>query len=142
MGVGPAHASRRERQWLPPERGTAARLAWVPPGTGRQVAHPGQARHQPPRRTKGKIECDVDDDGALSIPASLTDALTDLGIAGFPTVMVTRSAIGSTRTALGRVDLRIYGYAEVAVLIPGLISCTDDSECAGGKVCRDDKTCS
>ena len=91
--------------------------------------------------TNGKIECAVDDDGTLSIPPALTDKLMDLGVAGFPTVMVTRASLASTRTPLGRVDFRIYTYVETPVFIPGLISCTDDGECRAGQVCRDDKTC-
>ncbi|MET0342478.1 MAG: hypothetical protein ABW252_15850 [Polyangiales bacterium] len=140
-GVAPLTLSGGTAGGYPLERGKPLALAWNKPGASSKsriqvkldISHHGG--------TKGKIECDVDDDGALSIPASLTDALVDLGIAGFPTVMVTRSAIGSTSTALGRVDLRIYGYVETAVVIPGLVSCTDDSECGGGKTCRDDKSC-
>lgn len=91
--------------------------------------------------SKGQIECDVDDDGALTIPAALVTKLKDLGVAGFPTVMVTRSQRSSAATARGRVDLRIYSYVEQGIEIPGLVSCSEDGDCSGGKTCQDDKTC-
>lgn len=125
----------------PLETGKPLELKWLPP-TGNAVSrvqvkldisHHGG--------TKGKIECDVPDNGALAIPAELVDQLRDLGVAGFPTVMVTRSSVGSTMTSGGRVDLRIYSYVESPVEIPGVISCSEDSECRRGAVCRDDRTC-
>lgn len=92
--------------------------------------------------TKGKIECDVPDDGALTISADMVDALKALGVAGFPTVMVTRSSVGSVSTASGRIDLRVYTYVEQSIEIPGLVSCSEDGDCPSGQSCQDDKTCS
>jgi hypothetical protein len=92
--------------------------------------------------SKGKIECDVDDDGSFTIPAKLVDALTALGVAGFPSVSITRTSITSALTARGRIDLRLFSYFDRPVEVPGLVSCTgDDTECPTGKKCRDDKTC-
>ena len=125
----------------PVAKGKPLDLTWKSPGAASKsriqvkldISHHGG--------TKGKIECDVPDTGALSIPADLVGRLMDLGVAGFPTVMVTRSSIASAATSGGRVDLRIYSYIESPVEIPGVISCSEDTECRGGKICRDDKTC-
>ena len=125
----------------PLETGKPLDLKWIPAaGNGASriqvkldISHHGG--------TKGKIECDVPDTGSLAIPADLVDKLRNLGVAGFPTVMVTRSSVGSTITSGGRVDLRVYSYVESPVEIPGVISCSEDFECQRGKVCRDDKTC-
>ena len=47
--------------------------------------------------TKGQIECDTADSGSLTIGASLVTQLVNLGVAGFPTVRLTRSSVGSKR---------------------------------------------
>lgn len=91
--------------------------------------------------SKGKIECDVDDDGSFTIPAKLVDALTALGVAGFPSVSITRAAVTSVATTKGRVDLRLFSSSDRPVDVPGVESCGADTECATGKKCRDDKTC-
>lgn len=90
---------------------------------------------------KGKVECDVPDDGALSIPSSLIDQLLALGVAGYPTVIVTRSSVGSATVAFGRVDLNLTMYVEAPILIDGLVSCNGDEACPSGKTCQKDKTC-
>lgn len=91
--------------------------------------------------SKGKIECETEDSGALSIDASLLGALTDLGVAGFPTIVVTRRAIGEAATATGRVQLAVSSRVEVAVAIDGLVSCFDDSDCSEGQTCQTDLVC-
>lgn len=91
--------------------------------------------------SKGKVECDVADNGALSIAASLVDKLVALGVAGFPTIVVTREAVASTPTSAGRVDLRTYSYVERAIEIDGLVSCSSVDDCPTGHLCRDDLTC-
>lgn len=116
-------------------------LTWTPPGMPNisrvqvklDISHHGG--------TKGKIECDVDDDGSLEIPATMVTELLALGIAGFPTVAVTRSSVGSTTIAEGRIDLEIYSYVERAIEIEGLVSCTEDSQCGATGTCGDDKRC-
>jgi hypothetical protein len=124
----------------PLERGKGINLSWNAPKPGGNtriqikldISHHGG--------TNGKVECDVPDNGALAIPVGLTDKLLALGIAGFPTIMVTRSSLSSVTTRLGRVDLRIYEYVEPEIKIPGLVSCMSNEECPSGD-CLDDKTC-
>ncbi len=91
--------------------------------------------------SKGQIECDTTDSGSLTIPATLVTALLDLGVAGYPTVKVSRRATGSTTISAGRVDLVIYSQVEAAITIPGLVSCTDTEECPGEQTCQSDLTC-
>jgi hypothetical protein len=116
-------------------------LTWAPPGK------PGISRVQVKLDishhggTKGKIECDVDDDGSLEISAAMVTELLSLGIAGFPTVALTRSSVGSTTIPEGRVDLEVYSYVERAIEIEGLVSCTEDSQCGSMRTCGDDKRC-
>jgi hypothetical protein len=119
----------------------ALALTWTPPGKPNisrvqvklDISHHGG--------TKGKIECDVEDDGSLEIPATMVTELLSLGIAGFPTVALTRSSVGSTTIPEGRVDLEVYSYVERAIEIEGLVSCTENSQCGAMGTCGDDKRC-
>ncbi|HEX2673919.1 MAG TPA: hypothetical protein VHM25_23745 [Polyangiaceae bacterium] len=91
--------------------------------------------------SKGQIECDTDDSGSLSIGAALITKLLSLGVAGFPTVIVTRHTIGSTVIAPGRVELELSSTVEQGVTIEGLKSCTDKADCPDGQECQNDLTC-
>ncbi len=90
--------------------------------------------------SKGKITCRVPDTGSLEIPASQVDGLLSLGVAGFPTIIVTRVASARADGASG-VSLRVTSSVERAVEIPGLRSCTGNQECPAGQTCRADLTC-
>lgn len=91
--------------------------------------------------SKGQIECDTTDSGSLSIGAALVTKLLNLGVAGFPTVIVTRHTIGSTVIAPGRVELELSSTVEQGVTIDGLKSCTDKADCPSGQECQNDLTC-
>lgn len=90
---------------------------------------------------KGKIECDVDDTGSFVVPADMQSDLIALGVAGFPTVTVTRSAQGTAQLPGGRVRLRVYQYEERSVTVPGVVSCESEAQCQAGETCLDNKTC-
>ena len=91
--------------------------------------------------SKGMIECDVADNGATTIAASLMSSLLSLGVAGYPTIIVTRSTTGSASIEVGRVDLVVSAVVEQAVIIPGQVSCTEDTQCPTGKKCQSDFVC-
>jgi len=123
------------------ETGKSATLTWTAPkqsGLARikvklDISHHGG--------TKGKIECDTDDSGSLELTATLLDQLQALGVAGFPTVAVTRETSGSAPAEVGKVDLVINSRVEQEVVIPGLVSCNDDSDCPSGQTCQTDLRC-
>lgn len=91
--------------------------------------------------SKGMIECDQDDTGSLSIAASLVSELLGLGVAGFPTIIVTRAATSKARVGNGEVALVVASTTERAVTVPGLESCTGDEDCPDGETCQADLTC-
>ena len=91
--------------------------------------------------SKGMIECDTADAGSLELPGALITELLDLGVAGFPSIIVTRRSVGSAAIATGRVDLVISAKTEHFVDIEGVTSCSDTSECPDGQTCQDDLTC-
>jgi hypothetical protein len=122
------------------ERGRGLDLRWSMPGEPElariqvklDISHHGG--------TKGKIECDVADLGALHVPATLVDALVQLGVAGFPTISVTRVARSATPEPR-QVRLLISENVEQPVEIPGLVSCLEDEDCASGQTCQSDRRC-
>jgi hypothetical protein len=117
------------------------KLTWSPPAAAGSstihvkldISHHGG--------TKGVIECEAADAGSLDLSAAILKELVDLGVAGFPTIVVTRKAVGSTTISPGRVDLVIASDVERAVQIPGLTSCTEDAQCPNGQTCQPDLTC-
>jgi hypothetical protein len=91
--------------------------------------------------SKGKIECDLADTGSYTLSASFLSKLLALGVAGFPTIIITRRATDSAAIAAGRVDLIVASKVEQEVVIPGVQSCNDDDDCTTPETCQDDLTC-
>lgn len=91
--------------------------------------------------TRGKIECDTDDDGSLEIAAPLVTALVNLGVAGFPSIVVSRERITSATVNGGTVNFAIVSDTEQYVTVPGVRSCTEDADCMGTGTCQEDLTC-
>lgn len=91
--------------------------------------------------TKGMIQCDTDDDGSLDVPAALVTKLLALGVAGFPTVVVTRRTTGKAQTSRGVVELDVESPVERSVTIPGLVSCNGDEQCPSGQTCQPNLSC-
>jgi hypothetical protein len=123
-------------------KGSALKLTWKAPGQAAlariqvrlDISHHGGAR--------GKIECDVADSGSLEMPAVMVDKLVDLGVAGFPTVVVTRIASGGVASGEPKqVVLNVQESVEREVQIDGLVSCADSTDCPAPKTCQSDLTC-
>lgn len=111
-------------QWTPGSTATAARIE-----VEIDISHHGGLR--------GQILCETNDDGSLTIGSTLTTRLIGLGVSGFPTMVVRRVKANST----GKVNFKAVSSTEVGLTIPGLTSCTDDSECPMGQTCQTDLRC-
>jgi hypothetical protein len=81
---------------------------------------------------KGEIVCDVADSGAFTIPESLVTRLVDLGLAGFPSVILTRRS--HSPTDLAGVTFEIVAAVERPV-DTGIDSCLSDDDCPEGGSC-------
>jgi hypothetical protein len=114
--------------WTAPA-GDAATRVWL----ALDISHHGGS--------KGKIECDAPDTGALTLSAQIMTRLLDLGAAGFPTVIVIRQATTSSLVTSGRVDLVVSSKIERPVTVPGITSCTEDEQCTPPQTCQADLTC-
>jgi hypothetical protein len=91
---------------------------------------------------KGKIECDVDDTGSLTISEAMMTQLIGLGVAGYPSVVVMRQSIDTVKIAPGRVSLEVSARTEKYLTVKGYTSCSVDEDCPTGQKCRTtDSTC-
>jgi hypothetical protein len=123
------------------ETGKALSLSWDAPGDANvarmqiklDISHHGG--------TKGKVECDVPDLGSLEIPASMVSSLIALGVAGFPSVTLSRVAIGSALIAPGTVTFQVLSEVSRPLIVSGVQSCMADTDCTAGKTCKQDETC-
>jgi hypothetical protein len=120
--------------------GVALPLTWIPGAPGNSTIHVKlDISHH--GGSKGQIVCDSDDSGSLTVTAALITKLVSLGVAGYPSVIVTRRALGSSVIAAGRVDLEIASVVEQSVSVEGLTSCTNDTDCPSGESCQVDLSC-
>lgn len=138
-GIAPLTITSGTLQLAP---GQGARLTWTPAklsGSSKiqvklDISHHGG--------TKGMIRCETADSGALDLAAAQLTELINLGTAGYPTIVVSRQATpGTAVIAPGRVELAVTSTVEQAVVVPGVTSCTSNTECTGGKTCQSDLTC-
>lgn len=92
------------------------------------------------------IACVFEDNGSAKIPATLLDDLQAAGLSGFPSIELNRSSVDSARLQLqpqgeGCVELVVESAQVADVVVPGLLSCNEDSDCPDGQSCKDDLTC-
>lgn len=123
------------------EEGSPLALTWSAPGLtpGATVHVKVDLSHH--GGSKGLLLCELADTGTFTVPQELSDGLVALGYSGFPTIVVARRTVGSAVIPAGRVDLVVSSGEELPVSLPGLTSCTDDSECPEGETCRVDLKC-
>ncbi len=123
-------------------RDTVLDVSWTPPGVPGisvihvklDISHHGGA--------KAMLVCDVADTGSLTIPADLVTGLLDMGVAGFPTIELTRRAVGAVNAGAGRVELEVQSDLSRAVGVPGVVSCNEDADCPAEKpTCGTDLNC-
>jgi hypothetical protein len=123
------------------ERGKAMQVSWTVPGKPDlarmrvlvDISHHGG--------TKGKIECDVADNGSLSIDSTLVNGLLDMGVAGFPKTELHRYTQGTATVSKGIVRLEVDASITRPLSIVGFTSCDTDADCPTGKACQPNALC-
>jgi hypothetical protein len=88
-----------------------------------------------------RLECDVADSGSVTIPSTLINQLMDRGVAGFPSLSLTRQTADSTTIAPGCVDFVVASEEAREVEVEGVVSCNQEHPCPSGKTCQQDLTC-
>lgn len=119
--------------------GQAIELKWEPPSTDLKTVIYVMVDISYHGGTKGKIECECEDNGTLTIPANLLDELKTFGISGHPKIEIIRRY--STIDPVSRTKLSIESKVTRFLSIPGIISCSEDSECPEGQTCAWDQRC-
>jgi hypothetical protein len=126
---------------IPMQRDQATSLSWAAKGSA------GQSRMQILLNISvhggnlGKILCDVEDSGSLTVPALLVNQLLNLGIGGYPIATFTRRTAGSATIAPGSVEVQIISTAVRSLSIPGVTSCGIDTDCPSGQRCGSNRVC-
>jgi hypothetical protein len=123
---------------VPVAKGAAVKLDWEPSGKAGSsrvhilldIAHHGGKT--------GEIQCDVADTGSYSIPEALVTKLVDLGLAGFPTVELSRRTRG-TSPEEPNVSLTVAATVVLPVAT-GVTSCSSNDDCPGS-TCLDSLIC-
>jgi len=123
------------------EAGVAVTLLWTPP------THPGPMRLRIALIVNGhgsigsRIECEAEDTGVFVIPEALVTQLVNDGLSGFPTLSLSRTTSDTASIASGCVEFRVQSALVLPVSIPGLVSCSDNEDCAPPQTCQSDLTC-
>lgn len=77
----------------------------------------------------GYMQCKTTDSGSLTIAAEVLQKLVDLGVAGYPELLVKRSTHGEATVNTGKISLDVQAEAKPALNIEGSCSCFNDSDC-------------
>lgn len=83
-----------------------------------------------------RINCDLADTGSYTIPATLINKLMDRGLAGFPTLTLTRRTLDSTTIAPGCVEFAVASEEARDIDVEGVVSCTQAEPCMGEMGCK------
>lgn len=84
----------------------------------------------------GQIRCATDDDGELTISAEMVTRLIDLGVAGFPHVELARRSEAFVNRGQNHVEFNVVSNKFQLLSIPGVRSCTEDTQCEDGETCQ------
>jgi hypothetical protein len=120
------------------ERGQPLHLSWTAPGMLDLARIEAEIDISSHGGANGLIRCDAPDTGSLDIAAPLIDGLLDLGVAGYPSIVVKRivQTVGPTEHSK-KVELTLYSSHEIPVTVPGVTSCGSTAECPMGETCTD-----
>jgi hypothetical protein len=135
-GIGPLHVLNDS---ITLSDGQAISLKWTPPANAANSSISVMVDISHHGGSKGKIECEGPDNGAMEISAALVDKLKALGVSGFPKIEVSRRSVGASASA--DAELVLESMVNKDLNIPGLISCGGDEDCPDGKLCQQDRQC-
>lgn len=136
-GVTPIEMSLESPDWLlvPGEDLT---VTWVPGPAGARTEIALGLRIDQHGLTPSTLRCVFADTGTGTVPASVLDALIDVGLTGYPNGLLTRQTIDSTDLSGGGcVELRLQSSRLAGVEIEGYTPCRRDEDCPDGEECNE-----
>jgi hypothetical protein len=123
---------------IPVQSGAEVELSWAPPTTtGSKIRIVLDIAHHGGK--KGEIDCEVADTGSFAIPEPLVTKLVALGLAGYPTISVTRVSVG-TESSQPNVEL-VLSSNVIRAVDTGVASCQEASQCPADQDCLDTHVC-
>ncbi|MDX2022059.1 MAG: hypothetical protein SF187_17610 [Deltaproteobacteria bacterium] len=119
------------------KKGLPITLSWKPPlvSSGARVYMVVSLDNH--GTTSQQLECDAPDTGSFEIPAALVDALSTLGVSGFPTMTLKRRSVESKTVGNGCVEFNVTAEAVLDLAVDGVTSCRTTEDCPMGKTCED-----
>ncbi|MEE9385765.1 MAG: hypothetical protein V3V08_20335 [Nannocystaceae bacterium] len=134
-GVGIVAIDDLKDEIWPVRRGRPLAASWTPGPGGPARLHLALNIDQH-GNSPANIECDVRDTGSFDIPATLIDQLFDLGISGFPSLVLTRRTADSVTLDVGCVDFNVRSWTTVTVEVADHIPCMSDADCPEDMTCN------
>lgn len=116
------------------EPGKSFELKWKPgpPGPARIAFAIEIDQHG---MTHASLQCDVPDQGAATVSATLIDQLIQLGTSGYPKITVVRRTVDAATVGNGCIELAVMHAVERALMVPGHDPCRSNADCPAGKTC-------
>jgi hypothetical protein len=113
-------------------------VTWTPPGSASDARIQATLNLSHHGGSKGYIACDVADTGSLTISKDQISGLINMGVAGYPTLVVIRRSTGTAAVGTGQVVLSVESTITPAFAVDGYTSCllADNSECPTGQTCN------
>jgi hypothetical protein len=136
-GVTPETMAIEDADWLlvPGEDLT---VTWAPAAEGARTSVELGLRIDQHGLTPSTLRCIFPDTGTGTVPASVLDALIDVGLTGFPNGILTRQSIDSTDLSGGGcAELRLQSSQLAEVEIEGYTPCRRDEDCPDGQECNE-----
>ena len=88
------------------------------------------------------LRCVFVDDGEGTVPGSITAALVEVGVTGFPTASIERRTADLAAAGAGCLDFTVSAPGTAAIDVVGHTPCVSDKECPEGQDCNEElQTC-
>lgn len=104
-------------------------LNWTPGGSSAGAEVTATLNVSKHGGSAGYMLCTTTDSGTLTIAANVLKALVELGVGGFPELLLKRSTHGEVSVDGGKIALEVEAVAKPALNIEGYCSCFNDSDC-------------
>lgn len=82
------------------------------------------------------LQCEFEDTGTATVPASVIDELINSGVSGFPNGKIVRRTVDKTSIDVGCVELAVGSPLAANVSVAGFIPCNSPDDCPDGQTCN------